>query len=233
MPRKPIDYTNAVIYKLTCKNPEITDIYVGSTTQFTKRKNQHKSACNNKNNKRHHLNVYQFIRGNGSWINWQMVEIEKYRATDKLDLERRERYWLEQLHATLNSYVPTRTQKQYYEDNRERFIKYRKEYNEKHKDKISKQTKEYREKHKDKISKQTKEYREKHKDQLAKQKKQYYEDNREQIKNHHAEYYEANRERILNRIKEKVVCECSSVIRRGDKARHERTNKHKQYIASL
>ena len=186
MPRKPIDYTNAVIYKLTCKNPEITDIYVGSTTDFAKRKYSHKSACNNRNNKKHHYNVYQFIRDNGSWDNWQMVEIERYQATDKLDLEKRERYWLEDLNAGLNSHVPTRTKKeymkQYCEDNRDRIANQRKGY--------------------------MKQYREKHKEHIAE---------------YHKEY----------RKKEKIVCECGSVIRRDKKARHERSKKHQKYIASL
>ena len=188
MPRLAIDYTKAVIYKLCCKDPNVTDIYVGSTTDFAKRKYNHKTKCNNKNDKKYHLNVYQFIRGNGGWENWQMIEIEKYQATDKLDLEKRERYWIEEHHATLNSYVPTRTSKEYREDNRDR------------------------------IAKQTKEYREKNKDQLAKQRK---------------EYRQTNRDRLAKQKGEKIVCECGSLVRRGDKAKHERTNKHKQYIASL
>ena len=51
MPRLPIDYSNAVIYKLSCKDKSITEIYIGSTTHFTNRKNQHKTSCNNSNNK--------------------------------------------------------------------------------------------------------------------------------------------------------------------------------------
>ena len=39
------------IYKLCCKNPEITNIYVGSTKNFTRRKHQHKNNCINENAK--------------------------------------------------------------------------------------------------------------------------------------------------------------------------------------
>ena len=35
-------YENAVVYKLCCDDPEITDIYVGSTCNFKVRKHGHK-----------------------------------------------------------------------------------------------------------------------------------------------------------------------------------------------
>ena len=62
MPKKNIDYSNTVIYKIFCKNYNITDIYVGHTTNFIKRKNQHRSVCikNNSNTK-----VYKIINENG------------------------------------------------------------------------------------------------------------------------------------------------------------------------
>ncbi len=50
-------HENAVVYKLCCDDPEITDIYVGSTCNFTVRKYQHKTACNNQNAKEYNRNV--------------------------------------------------------------------------------------------------------------------------------------------------------------------------------
>lgn len=123
-----VDYKNSVIYKLCCDDTDIQDIYVGSTTNFTLRKSQHKSMCCNANSKKHNLNVYQFIRNNGGWTNWDMIEIERYTAIDKRDLHKRERYWIENLGATLNKRVPSRTQKEsgklYYQDNREKIKEY-------------------------------------------------------------------------------------------------------------
>ena len=46
MPSKAIDYSKTVIYKIVCNDLNITDLYVGSTTQFTKRKNSHKTSSN-------------------------------------------------------------------------------------------------------------------------------------------------------------------------------------------
>ena len=45
MPRKPIDYSKTIIYKIVCKNPEIKHLYVGHTTDITTRKRLHKQDC--------------------------------------------------------------------------------------------------------------------------------------------------------------------------------------------
>ena len=43
MPRKEIDYSKTVIYKIVCNDLNVKDVYVGHTTDFTKRKATHKS----------------------------------------------------------------------------------------------------------------------------------------------------------------------------------------------
>ena len=107
MPRKPIDYTK--FYKLCWKDIKIADVYVGHTTEFRKRKNKHKNNCCNEHNREYSYHVYQFIRANGGWDNWDMV-------LDALEARRREREHVEQLHATLNRVVPNRSRKEYYDD---------------------------------------------------------------------------------------------------------------------
>jgi hypothetical protein len=124
-----VNYNNSIIYKLCCKDPEITEIYVGSTTNFYRRKQQHKSSCNNSNSKKkYNLNVYKFIRDNGNWENWDMVEIEKYNCNDKKELHKQERYILEKLGASLNRYIPSRTKKEYKKENEDKIKEYQKEY---------------------------------------------------------------------------------------------------------
>ena len=56
MPKNEIDYSNTIIYKIVCKDEKISDLYVGHTTNFVKRKCLHKNSCNNLNNK---LKIYQ------------------------------------------------------------------------------------------------------------------------------------------------------------------------------
>ena len=131
MPKTPINYSKTIIYRIVCKDPTIKECYVGSTTDFKNRKRHHKSTCNTKKYRQYNINVYQFIRNNGGWQNWDMIEVEKYNATDKLSQYKRERYWLEYYNATLNSQIPSRTGteygKKYREENREHIQKYREE----------------------------------------------------------------------------------------------------------
>jgi len=79
MPKDIVDYSNTIIYKIYCKDETITDIYVGHTTNFIQRKYSHKIACNNLQN---NVKIYNTIRCNGGWDNWNMVEIAKYSCKD-------------------------------------------------------------------------------------------------------------------------------------------------------
>jgi hypothetical protein len=157
MSQSKVDYSKGIIYKLCCKDPEITDIYIGSTTNLIKRKNCHKTSCTNPNSKSYDYNVYQFIRTNGEWLNWDMIEIEMYNATSKRDLIMRERYWVDTLKPTLNKNIPTRTDKEYYVDNIEVIAQKKKEYREANKEVISQKNKEYREKNREVIAQKQKE----------------------------------------------------------------------------
>jgi hypothetical protein len=178
MPRKEVDYSKTVIYKIVCNDLTITDIYVGQTTNFISRKSHHKKAVNNENLKIYNLNIYKKIRDNGNWENWSMVQIEQYPCTNSNEARARERYWYEQLNATLNTICPFReSRKDYYEENKDRFKELSKEYRDNNKDKI----KEYKETHKDMAKDNWKEYREKNKDILKEKWKEYREKNRSEI----------------------------------------------------
>jgi hypothetical protein len=111
MPKDDIDYSNTIIYKIYCNDKSINDVYVGHTTNFTKRKYQHKIACNNLDNK---LKIYDTIRQNGGWDNWDMVEIAKYNCKDKTEARIKEQQYYEALNATLNSCPPCIDKKNYF-----------------------------------------------------------------------------------------------------------------------
>ena len=106
MPRKNIDYSNVIFYKICCKDLSISNCYVGHTTNFTTRKSKHKSSCNNKSQKEYNINLYKFIRKNGNWDNWEMIELERSSCLDKNDARKKERKWAETLNSTLNSRTP-------------------------------------------------------------------------------------------------------------------------------
>lgn len=110
MPKKEIsDY---VFYKFVCNDENIKSCYVGSTTNFIVRKNQHKRDCNNINSNNHNIKLYETIRANGDWENWTMVIIgedkqltltqarikeEEYRVTLKADMNSMRAYVSEEI----------------------------------------------------------------------------------------------------------------------------------------
>jgi hypothetical protein len=190
------DYSNTVIYKIICKDSNITDIYIGSTINFKRRKIEHKYSCNNENDKRYNLKVYQYIRENGGWDNFEMVIIEKYPCNDIYKAIEREGYFVKELKASLNNNIPGRTDKEWYLDNKKNCAEYRKEYRIINNEKIKEKEKEFR------IN------------------------NKEKIKNEKKIYYLNNKNEINEKRKEIITCECGCKIRKDSLKKHKQTIKH-------
>ena len=72
---KTADYSKGFIYKFVCNDVSIPNLYVGSSTDFTKRKSKHKSACNNNNDRAYNYYVYQFMREHNGFENFTMLKI--------------------------------------------------------------------------------------------------------------------------------------------------------------
>ena len=129
------------VYKICCRDLSISDIYVGSTFDLKKRIANHKSTCNNPMSKGYNYHVYDFIRKNGGFDNWDIVLIKYCPGQDRHELEREERTYTEQLKATLNlnkvALTPKEREiylKEYVKDFRERHPEYSKDYYIKHPD---------------------------------------------------------------------------------------------------
>jgi hypothetical protein len=205
------DYSRTVIYKLCCKDPSITDIYIGHTTDFRKRKCQHKCYCHNEKDKSYNVYVYRYIREHGGWDNWDMIEVCRQSCIDANDARKLERKYLEELGATLNIAVPNRTYKEYREDNLEKDLehcrKYRKENPEKIKDyqhnyyinntdKLKGYQKKYQSENTKKIKDYHKKYQEENQEKLKETYQKYYKENRDKIIDNVSKYYEENRDKI-------------------------------------
>jgi hypothetical protein len=108
MPKTPIDYSKNLTYKIEHIHDKSL-VYVGHTTNWNKRKGQHKSCCKNENCKDYNRRVYQMIRNNGGWDMFRMIEIEKYPCNDKREAERRENDVMKELKANMNTYKSFRT----------------------------------------------------------------------------------------------------------------------------
>jgi hypothetical protein len=116
MVKKFMPYLNTIIYKIICKDSNITNTYVGLTIDFKERKRRHEKNCINfKKGK-----LYDFIRDNGGWDNWEMLVVENYSCLTRKEAGLREKYWYETLNADLNKNYPSRNYDEYYEANKER-----------------------------------------------------------------------------------------------------------------
>ena len=187
----------ACVYKIICKDNSITDCYVGSTTDFRRRRKCHKNNVYNPKDKRYNLKVYKFIRENGGWDNWNMIKIEDCEVENKFKLERK---YYDELKPTLNSKCPfvtneqrkikkSITSKKYYLKNQDKLVKMGKKYYLKNKDKVVKRCKEYSLKNKDAINKRKQEWYIKNKDTVNKKNKAYYLKNKDAINKKKRERY--------------------------------------------
>jgi hypothetical protein len=141
---KSIDHSKTIMYKLVPKNLKLHLVYVGHTTNFISRKSEHKGRCNRPTDRCYNLKVYQIIRDNGGWNEWQMIEIEKYPCNDGNEARTRERYWYEFYNANLNTVLPISTQQEYSEKNRVVINAKQLKYYHKNKNVINKKRKEKR-----------------------------------------------------------------------------------------
>jgi len=163
MPRAIMDYSKTNIYKIVCNDLNVKECYVGHTTDMTKRKCGHKTACNNEKDKKQHLKIYKIIRENGGWENWDMVLVEKFPCKDKYEACKREREVLEELDAKMNTFRPYRTQEEYKDIKQQD----QKKYNEKHKEERKEYHKQYREENKDILNEKGRKYRQEHQTEIA------------------------------------------------------------------
>jgi hypothetical protein len=106
MPKTEIDYSNTIIYKITCKDPEIKDVYVGHTTNFVQRKHAHKQGCNNHKSANYDCKLYNTMRERGGWSNWKMEIINFFNCRDHYEARQKEQEYFISLNANLNSIEP-------------------------------------------------------------------------------------------------------------------------------
>ena len=137
MPRTAINYDNTIIYKIQHVDDD-TLLYVGHTTDFTKRKSAHKANLNNTNNKAFNYKVYQMIRDNGGWDMFRMIEVKTFACSNKREAEAEEDRVMRELKGTMN------TNRAFLTDEDKQI--YHKTYKDEHSDLVKILAKKYRDK---------------------------------------------------------------------------------------
>jgi len=127
-------YENGKIYKIVDDTND--NIYIGSTYQkyLSRRLQGHLTNYKRYIEGKRERNITSFkIFENSSY---HIELIEKYPCKNRMELEKRERYYIESLEC-VNKVIPGRTPKEYREANKDKI----KKYYEKNKDKINEQQK--------------------------------------------------------------------------------------------
>jgi len=106
MPKNEIDYSNTIFYKIYCVNPDITEMYIGHTTNFVQRKHGHKQGSTNTKCQSYNCKLYNFIRNHGGWNNWIMEIIAFHNCKDHYSARIQEQTYFKEYNATLNSIEP-------------------------------------------------------------------------------------------------------------------------------
>jgi hypothetical protein len=181
------------IYVVCPKNKDLNLCYIGHTNNFIKRMKQHKNASENLKHTKAYQKLYETIRNNGGWSEWEMVEIDKIYGKTKLEARMREQEVIDDYNANLNTVSAYITEEQrkatkkaitekYRLENKELLKEQVKKYKEEHKEVIAEQMKTYRAENKEKIFEKTKEYREKNKEKHQEWQKVWTEKNKEILK---------------------------------------------------
>lgn len=112
MAPKKIDYSKCVIYAIRPKDENLKFCYIGSTSDFNRRKYQHKFKCHCPNIKEYNYKLYKIIRELGGWSEFEMVIIENFPCNNSSEATQREREIHDLFNANMNSRVPKLTEEE-------------------------------------------------------------------------------------------------------------------------
>jgi len=110
MPRPAInDY---IFYKIVNINGDCELCYIGSTADFKSRRFNHKTVCNNVNDRSYNSKIYTTIREYGGWDEFKMVEVGRRDQITLAQAHIIEEHYRVELNANLNSQRCFRTHEQ-------------------------------------------------------------------------------------------------------------------------
>jgi len=180
------------MYKIIPKKSDLSYCYIGHTNNFLERKRQHIKCSTDINDPKHHHLVYQTIYKNGGWDEWEMIEIEKYSCSTKLEARMREQQLIIQYNANINTLRAFITE----DERKKKKQEITKKYKAEHVELIKEQQQQYKQEHKEVIKEQMRKYRQEHKAEIYEKKKQYMEANKEHLQAKKKAWTEANKERL-------------------------------------
>ena len=105
------DFSNCYIYYILDKDGVVH--YVGSTSNLNSRRSKHKYNCNHEYCKEYNLDIYQYIRNNGGFDNFQITPVRKIEnVNNKTELLIAERLEMEKFTGLKNMRGSFRSEKE-------------------------------------------------------------------------------------------------------------------------
>ena len=103
MPKKSVDYSRTIIYKIQHIEKEHL-VYVGQTTDFNKRKHAHKrmAQCDHPTWKDSNIRIYKMIREYGGWDMFKMIQIKEFPCNSRREAEAEEFKVMQELNSVMN-----------------------------------------------------------------------------------------------------------------------------------
>lgn len=164
------DFSNCYIYHIVDSDKVIH--YVGSTSNMNSRKSKHKYNCSHEHCEHYHFDIYQYIRNNGGWNEFEVVPIRKIEnISNKTDLRIAEREEMEKFTGLKNmrgSYLSTEEQleqkrestKIWRKQNPEKNAEHQRQWRQNNPEKKSESSKKWYEANKEKVMDYQRKYRE-------------------------------------------------------------------------
>lgn len=205
-------YQQGRIYAI--RSNETAEVYIGSTClTLPKRIWKHRAAFNQykKGKKENYITSFKMIEYADHYIEL----IEMYPCNSKAELERREGEIMREHANRVNKVLAGRTAAEWRDDNKDEIRQKAKEFRDAadKEDKI-RYMRAWHEAHREEVKIKNKKWNEAHKDKAR-------------------EYNKARWQEEKKKPIQKIICECGSTHTKSHTVDHQRTLKHKAYIAAL
>lgn len=90
------------IYQIKCKDINIDDFYIGSSINITRRHRQHKYNSKRPKSKEYHRKVYDKIRKEKGWDNWEIEILLEIDVNGIEELHDIEKWYIQEFSPSLN-----------------------------------------------------------------------------------------------------------------------------------
>jgi hypothetical protein len=227
----PPNYQNGKIYMIESLEGDCK--YYGSTIQsLALRLGKHRSEIKMGKN----ITSKEVLK----YSDARILLVESFPCNNRMELESKEAEYIRH-NDCVNKCIPQRTDKQYYQDNKEVITEKQKQYRQDNKEVIAKYKKQHYQDNKEVIAKYKKQHYQDNKEVITEKTKQYYQDNKEVITEKQKQHYQDNKDKKLDYIKQyrrdnkeiiaekqnkKCLCDCGKEYTYINYKRHQKSKRH-------